>query len=198
MRVLVLAPYPLRRAPSQRFRWEQYVEPLRERGIFLEPSSFLDDAAMDVVHQGGVWREKAGATTRGGLRRLRDAIKARDYDLVLVHRESFPFGPAWFESLLARRRLPYIFDFDDAMYMPATLAGNHALAWLKASGKTRGVVRRASLVLAGNDHLADWARRQNERVRVVPTTIDTDLYCPVSRPTPERVCIGWSGSLSTI
>src|SRR5689334_9363937 len=119
MRVLVLAPYPLERAPSQRFRWEQYIEPLRERDILLEPSSFLDARGLDVVHLPGAWRAKAAATAAGIMRRLKDALTARRYDLVLVHRESLPLGPAWFELLLRRTGVPYAFDFDDAIYLPA-------------------------------------------------------------------------------
>lgn len=198
MRVLVLAPYPLKRAPSQRFRWEQYVVPLGKLGIFLEPSSFLHDAALDVVHGGGAWLAKATATLAGASRRLRDALRARSYELVLVHRESSPLGPAWFERLLSNVGVPYAFDFDDAIYLPAASAGNRRLTGLKAAGKTKRVVGRAALVIAGNRHLAEWARRYNPRVDVVPTTIDTELYRPSARIAGERVCIGWSGSLSTI
>jgi len=54
-------------------------------------------------------------------------------------------------------------------------------------------------VIAGNDVLADWASTRNPNVRVIPTTIDTDLYTPAaSRGDGERVCIGWSGSTTTI
>ncbi len=197
LRVLVLTPYPLRRAPSQRFRWEQYIEPLAARGIDLEPSSFLDDPGMDIVHRAGSWRAKAAATLSGSLRRVRDAVHARSYDLVLVHRESCPLGPAWVEPLLSSLRVPYAFEFDDAIYLPAASEANHRLARLKFPGKTASVVRRASLVVAGNDDLATWARAFNEDVVVVPTTIDTDAYHAPDRH-QQPLCIGWSGSPSTI
>src|SRR5436309_4000135 len=171
MRVLVLAPYPLDRAPSQRFRWEQYLGPLRDRGIVLEPSTFLDSRGMDVVHRRGSWSAKGAATAAGMRRRLKDALLAHRYDLVLVHRESLPIGPAWLERMVGRMGVPYAFDFDDAVYLPAASEANRRLAWLKSAGKTTRVIRRASLVLAGNEHLADWARRYTTRVVVVPTTI---------------------------
>lgn len=198
MKVLVLAPYPLRRAPSQRFRWEQYLLPLRERGIFLEPSTFLNDAGMDIIHGSGAWRVKASAVFAGAARRLRDVRRIRQYDLVLVHRESLPIGPAWPEWLIARAGVRYAFDFDDAVYLPATSAANRRLARFKGAGKTIGVVRGASLVLAGNGYLRDWASAYNPRVKVVPTTIDTDHYVPPIRRTDGPVRVGWSGSLSTI
>src|SRR5258708_30768774 len=54
-------------------------------------------------------------------------------------------------------------------------------------------------VMAGNEHLADYARRVNSNVSIVPTTIDTAKYQPQESagrgPVPV---IGWSGSLSTV
>ncbi len=194
MRVLVLAPYPLERAPSQRFRWEQYIEPLRGRGIVLEPSSFLDARGLDIVHLPGAWPAKSAATAAGVRRRVRDALAARRYDLVLVHRESLPLGPALFERLLMASGVPYAFDFDDAIYLPAASDANRRLAFLKGAGKAVRVIRGASLVVAGNQHLAEWARRHTKRVTMIPTTIDTEVYRPVSRARQTQVCVGWSGS----
>jgi glycosyltransferase involved in cell wall biosynthesis len=196
--VLVLAPYPLDRAPSQRFRWEQYVEPLRARGIFLEPSSFLDDHGLDVAHKAGKWPEKAAATLAGGWRRLRDVCVARRYDLVLVHREALPVGLASVERLVTMLGVPYAFDFDDAIYLGAASAANQRLAWLRGAHKTATVARRASLVLAGNEHLAHWARALGARAVVVPTTIDTEAYRPDGAKADGPLCVGWSGSATTI
>lgn len=198
LKVLVLAPYPLRRAPSQRFRWEQYLSPLAERDILLEPSNLLDEEAMDIIHANGAWGPKLRAVGAGAARRIRDAVRCRRFDLVLVHRESFPFGPAWFERLLATTGVPYAFDFDDAVFLPNASAANRRLAGLKSAGKTRGVVASASLVLAGNDYLAEWASAYNPRVTVIPTTIDADHYQPRAREPASELRIGWSGSMSTI
>jgi glycosyltransferase involved in cell wall biosynthesis len=198
VRVLVLAPYPLGHAPSQRFRWEQYLEPLRECGIVLEPSCFLDDHGMRVVHRAGAWGEKTRLAVFGGMRRLRDTVNARRYELILVHRESLPLGPAWVERALVALGVPYALDLDDAIYLGDTSAANRRLAWLDNGQRTVSVVERASLVLAGNEHLASWARMHTARVEVVPTTIDTDVYRPVPRGDHGEICIGWTGSMSTI
>ena len=117
---------------------------------------------------------------------------------MLVHRESFPVGPGWVEPLLRKLGVPYAFDFDDAIYLPAASEANRRLAWLKGAGKTKRVVAGASLVIAGNDHLAGWARGYARRVTVIPTTVDTEHYQVRERPVAERVCVGWSGSPTTI
>jgi glycosyltransferase involved in cell wall biosynthesis len=95
-------------------------------------------------------------------------------------------------------RVPYAFDFDDAIYLPAASEANRRLAWLKGAGKARRVAAGASLVVAGNSHLAGWARRHARRVTVIPTTVDTERYQVRGRPVPDRVCVGWSGSPTTI
>jgi glycosyltransferase involved in cell wall biosynthesis len=188
----------LGRAPSQRFRWEQYVEPLRRNGISLEPSSFLDDRGVDVAHAPGEWAGKTATIAAGFGRRLWDALVARRHDLVLVHRESSPVGPAWVEWWLRAAGVPYVFDFDDAIYLSAASAANRRFAQLKSPRKVVNVVRGAQRVLAGNSHLAEWASAYSASVDVIPTTIDTDIYQPVTRPYTGTVCIGWSGSPSTI
>ena len=198
MRVLVVAPYPLGRAPSQRFRWEQYIASLRDRGIALEPSCFLDNHGMDVAHKPRGWTAKAITIEQGLRRRLRDALVARRYDLVLVHRESLPVGPAWLERTLGLVGVPYVFDFDDAIYLPAASTANSRFAWLKSPRKVVNVVRGAGMVTAGNGDLAEWAGAYTDNVEVVPTTIDTDLYRAVDRPQKDRLCVGWSGSPTTI
>src|SRR5205085_1471493 len=124
--------YPLGRAPSQRFRWEQYIEPLRRSGISLEPSSFLDDRGMDIAHKPGEWVPKTVTIAFGFMRRLSNTLAARQHDLVLIHRESTPVGPAWVESCLRAAGVPYVFDFDDAIYLPAASAANRRFAQLKS------------------------------------------------------------------
>ena len=57
----------------------------------------------------------------------------------------------------------------------------------------------ADLVFAGNPYLAEYAAGHNPHVAIVPTVIDTDAYVPIpARSTDSRLCIGWSGSFSTI
>jgi glycosyltransferase involved in cell wall biosynthesis len=52
-------------------------------------------------------------------------------------------------------------------------------------------------VIAGNRYLADWYRQHNERVYVLPTAVDTNVYRPISDEARVRrsVCtIGWMGT----
>jgi hypothetical protein len=75
---------------------------------------------------------------------------------------------------------------------------NGYFAQLRFPGKTATLCRLARRVMAGNPYLAEYARRHNPRVTVVPTTIDTDRYRPLPPPRNEVPVIGWTGSYSTV
>ena len=129
IRVLALLPYPAGRAPGQRYRIEQWAPRLRAEGIELTFSPFLSPAGMDVLYRHGRAAAKARATVRGGLRRLRELVRPGGHDVVYVYREAAPLGPAWIEARLARR-MPLVFDFDDAIYLLHTSAANRWFGWL--------------------------------------------------------------------
>lgn len=193
-----MAPYPLRTTPSQRFRFEQYLEPLRAHGIACEVRPLLDPETAKILYRPGFLGQKAGLVLRGALARLRDLAEARRFDVVMVHREAYPLGYPLIERLLSWIGRPYLFDFDDAIYLSNTSQANRFIAPLKFAQKTAVIAAHASCVIAGNPHLADWARAYNPRVRVIPTTIDTQRYTPQPKATGGPVCVGWSGSVTTI
>jgi glycosyltransferase involved in cell wall biosynthesis len=117
----------------------------------------------------------------------------------MVVREAYFAGGAFLERRVARSRARLVFDFDDAIWLPGVSAANRRFAWLKRPTRVADAVRASQLVLAGNAFLADWARQYNERVAVVPTTIDTDKYQVAARSAWDGpICIGWSGSFSTL
>jgi glycosyltransferase involved in cell wall biosynthesis len=198
MRVLLLAPYPLRMIPSQRYRFEQYLSLFEANGIEVEVRSLLDAETTKVLYRSGYVKEKVFSVLRGALGRVRDLIDASSFDVVFVHREAFPLGYPLVERALAALGRPYVFDFDDAIYMTNTSEANRFIAPLKFAQKTEVIVKHAALITAGNPHLAAWARALNPNVMIIPTTIDTDIYQPKQVKREGRLCVGWSGSTTTI
>jgi len=132
------------------------------------------------------------------LRRLKDVLRANEFDIIFIAREAFITGSSFFEQQLAKRKARIIYDFDDAIWMDVISANNHWFSWLKSGAKTGRIIRVADLVFAGNNYLASYARAFNDNVVVVPTTIDTGLYQPDYSVKKEKITIGWSGSVSTI
>jgi glycosyltransferase involved in cell wall biosynthesis len=53
--------------------------------------------------------------------------------------------------------------------------------------------------VAGNDHLAAYASRYNDRVFVVPSTVSLREYQPRPIPSADRIpVVGWTGSHSSV
>lgn len=195
MRVLCLVPYPSLGA-SNRLRVEQYAGPLQRLGIDLTVSAFLDEDAYRILYLPGGFALKAIAVMRGMLRRGGDLIRAGRYDLILIHRESAPIGAPLVERWLRRRRIPYLFDFDDAIYIRAIHPANRRWSWLRQVNTTESV-RSAAVVTVGNQNLADWAKPFNEHVVVIPTPVDADRYGPPDARAGGPFVIGWVGSSTT-
>lgn len=197
MRVLALVPYPERRAPGQRFRIEQWAPLMRVEGIEVTVSPFLDDGGMDVLYRRGHAPAKIASVLRGHARRVGQVRALGEFDVAYVYREATLVGPTWVERAVARR-LPLVYDFDDAIYLPAASAANARMRFLKDPGKAATLCRLAAHVTAGNEHLAAFARRHAARVTVMPSTIDTASYRPAARAPSARPVIGWTGSPTTI
>jgi glycosyltransferase involved in cell wall biosynthesis len=197
MRVLALVPYPLNRVPGQRFRLEQWAPLLRQDGIEMDFSPFLKPAAMSVLYKPGHTVTKVSSLVRGYAMRAAEALFPGDYDVALVHRWATFFGPAWFEPWISRR-IPLVYDFDDAIYRPWSSRANAWASIFKPAGKTAAICRVARHVMVGNDYLAAYARPLSANLTVVPTTIDTQAYFPRERPPNTRPVVGWTGSVTTI
>jgi glycosyltransferase involved in cell wall biosynthesis len=197
MRVLAIVPSVYDTNPSQRYRIEQWEPLLGERGVEITYKPFESDALHEVIYKPGRMPEKMKHVAEAMVRRTRDVRGARGFDLVYVLREAALLGPPVFERWLAHMGVPYVFDFDDAVFVPYVSPSNGYLSYLKFPGKTRAICRMAAHVMAGNSYLADYAREVNEHVTVIPTTVDTSKYTVEPRAPNDVPVIGWSGSHST-
>ena len=199
MKVLAWVPYPLGIAPGQRYRIEQWAPYLRDLGIEVTFQAFATADLNRTLYQRGRWAAKAGGMAAGLARRFTQALQARAYDAVFLQREASLLGPAWSERLLHARQPAIVYDFDDAIYLPYVSPTNRYLSYLKFPWKTRTLCRLAAAVMAGNDHLAAYAGRYNDRVFVVPSTVSMREYEPRPEPAPGRLpVIGWTGSHSSV
>lgn len=199
-RILFIVPYPHSKAPSQRFRFEQYEVFLKKQGFELHYASFLDDNAWNILYQEGKVVSKSLAIFRSYFSRFTLLFQLKKYDHIFIHREMAPLGPPIFEYLVANVwKRKYIFDFDDAIWLPNFSSANSNFEWLKMYSKANKIMKWADNVTAGNDYLAAHASKYNSNVQVIPTTIDTENYHTVlSNHSTSPVVIGWTGSHSTM
>ena len=206
MRVLFLTIGPTTE-PSSRFRVYQYLDALRDRGI----EATVRPLAGPRYVEWGYGRRRPPAPLRAlwaaahfagrVLRRARDLWDARRFDVVVVQKEVFPFGA---ERLVSWLGLRVVYDFDDAIHLPSPLedARGRTLRRLSDALVRRhralpALLRRSAVVVAGNRALADYARGYADRVRVLPTPVDTAAYVPRREREPGPLRVGWFGAPAT-
>ncbi len=198
-KILFIAAHRPGRSPSQRFRFEQYMPFLKENGFDYDFSYLLSEKDDKTFYQPGNISNKILFFAKSIYKRLNDVIKANQYDIIFVQREAFMTGSTFFEKRFSKSKAKLIFDFDDAIWHLDISEANKKFEWLKHPGKTAEIISVADLIIAGNQYLAEYAKHHNDRVVIIPTTIDTDEYKPITQnSTNQSVCIGWSGSITTI
>lgn len=198
-KILFLTPYPLNSAPSQRFRFEQYFQFLKNETINYEISSFLDKKTWSIFYKKGYTLRKVIGILKGILKRHFILFSLYKYDKLFIHREACLIGPVYFEWLYAKVfRKEIIYDFDDAIWIKDVSAVNKSLGWLKFPNKTEKIIAYSTTVIAGNNYLADYAMKYNKHVFVIPTTIDTNYHFPNKTiKQNEKIRIGWTGTITT-
>lgn len=210
-RILIIADHRLNRSPSQRYRFEQYLNFFKSEGFDWELSVIITEKDDRVFYGAGNHFKKARILLKSLFIRWKDLRRAKNFDLIFIQREALLIGSSWFEKQFYKKN-KVVFDFDDSIWLLDTSPENKKFEFLKDPDKTKNNIRHSHAVIAGNAFLADYARQFNKNVFIIPTTIDTDFHKPVvpSLRTPvkqsprneaehdEKIVIGWSGSISTI
>jgi glycosyltransferase involved in cell wall biosynthesis len=203
-KVLFIVPYPLREAPSQRFRFEQYFAVLKANSIDFDVQAFLPQTLWRVFYGTGNVPKKSLVILGGFWRRIVCLTGVWRYDFVFIHREAAPIGPPIFEWLIAKVcRRKIIYDYDDAIWLTDVKSETRLNRLIKNRGKVSTICALSYRVSCGNSYLAAYAGSYNTSVVVNPTTIDTDgLHVknrvPLSGKENQQLTIGWTGSHSTL
>ena len=140
---------------------------------------------------------------RGYARRLRMLFAREGYDLLWIEKECLPWFPAGIEQALLGHRIPYVLDYDDAVFHDYDQHRNAAVRRM-LGGKHPDLMRGAALVIAGNDYLAAYARCAGAPwVELLPTAVDLsryedrDMLDVASKGTDAPPCVGWIGQRAT-
>jgi hypothetical protein len=160
--------------PASRHRVYQLLPALAKAGVQYEVSPAIS-ADEYAGYFGGSKLAKLRYLPRIYSRRRRDVRRLAEFDAVFIQKQRFPM--AW--------RLPgrIIYDFDDAVFGPAT----------------ERMLRASTTVFAGNEFLADYARKFAPRVMVMPTVVDTERFKPAGRRSQTAATVvGWVGSRTTM
>ncbi len=199
IKILFVAVHRPDRSPSQRFRFEQYIEYMNNNGFECKQVHLISEKDDAFFYKPGNFFKKSLTIVKGAIINLVNALNARNYDIVFVQREAYFLGTTIFEELYKYAKTKLIFDFDDAIWLTNISEANKKFSFLKNHSKISHIIKISDMVFAGNQYLAGYAANYNHNVRIIPTTIDTEEYKPTNgQRTDDRVCVGWSGSFTTI
>lgn len=198
-KILFLTVHRPDRSPSQRFRFEQYLNHLKNNGYEYDFSFLINSDDDKIFYSKGNFVGKTIIVLKSFCKRLIEVLNAGNYDIVFIQRESIMLGTSFFEMIFSKSNAKLVFDFDDSIWLQNVSEGNKSFAWLKNADKTSDIIRYSDLIFAGNKYLYDFAKKYNSNVTIVPTTIDTNEYIKIAQQkNNEKICIGWSGSITTI
>lgn len=200
MKILFVVPYPLGKAPSQRFRFEQYLPLLGEAGWVYTFAPFLGEGTWRILYKPGHVVQKVAGILKGFLKRFLLLFSVPAFDYVFIHREATPIGPPVFEWVVAKvLKKKIIYDFDDAIWIPNTSESNKIVAGIKWHHKVNAICKWAYKVSCGNSYLQAYAKQFNPHAFVNPTTIDTlQVHNQVKNQHTSDMVIGWTGTHSTM
>ena len=193
MKVLLLSRYAALGA-SSRVRFLQYLPYFLSQGVEVSVAPLFSDAYLRALYQGySRWRE----VLTGYGRRIWTLLKVRQFDVVIVEKELFPFMPALVEKVLRALGVRYVVDYDDALFHRYDCHPRAMVRWLLGK-KIDAVMRHAAFVVAGNDYLAERARHAGaQRVELIPTVVDTKRYQPRTGGYNAVPVVGWIGNPQT-
>lgn len=193
MRVLLLSRYA-RLGASSRLRSFQYLPYLEQAGFAVTVAPLFDDDYVRGLSSGTISKF---SILKAYWLRLIFILKAKQFDLVWLEYEMLPWLPAWLELALLPKAIPLVVDYDDAIFHRYD---QHRFKLVrKLLGlKIDAVMRRAAVVLVGNDYLGDRAKQAGgKRVVLLPTVVDATRYAVVEKTNSQAVTIGWIGQPST-
>ncbi len=197
-KILFLSPYPFDKAPSQRLKYEQYYSFIKNEGFEITTSSFVDEHFWKIIYNEGNFFLKGFYTLLGYLRRIKDLITIRKYDVVYVHLWVTPLGFTFFEWLFVLFAKKIVYDIDDFIFLGHTSDANKKSKFLKGKAKAIYLMKKANHVITCTPMLDEFARKYNSNTTDISSTINTDVYIPKKDyDIKGKIVLGWSGSHST-
>lgn len=201
--IIFLTPYPHDIAPGQRFRFEQYLNILKNADHTISIHSFLSAKAYASLYKPGKVIQKTIDILLSCFKRMFHLLLMYKADYVFIFREAAPVGPPVFEWIIAKiLNKKIIYDFDDAIWLTDKTNESALEKIIRWRSKVASICTWSEKVSCGNAYLANYARQFNPSVVINPTTIDCEkLHNPALFATKKKtnnVVIGWTGSHSTL
>ncbi|NTU69796.1 glycosyltransferase family 4 protein [bacterium] len=170
---------------------------LKGAGVDYTVSALFDDS---YIKQLQINKYDYFAIIKSYYRRIRCMMSAFRYDALWVEKDLLPWLPHYFEKIFIKKDVPYVVDYDDAVYHNYDMSGS-AIVRAVLGKKYSNIMRRASLVVVGNEYIADYARQSGaSRIELIPSVVNVDRYIWKQKNNDEaRIpVVGWVGQRSSV
>lgn len=202
MKILFLVPYPKSEAPSQRFRFEQYITLLQKENYQIKFESFFNYPLwIKIYNPKSNALDKFLGVIYGFLKRVKVLFICSPFKFIFIHREVTPFGPPIFEWILSRIfSKKIIYDIDDAIWLKDNKSESLLFTLLKNRSKIKHILKFSYKVSCGNNFLKSYCQQYNSNIILNPTTIDTNYHIPKKKQASmsNKIVIGWTGTHTTL
>jgi glycosyltransferase involved in cell wall biosynthesis len=194
MRVHVLPRYT-RLGASSRVRFYQYVPYLERLGLQVTISPFFRDRYQKRFQKDG--HKSPLEALRGYIGRTAALLSATRFELLWIEKDALPWIPDAIESILVNRGIPYVLDYDDAVFHQYDLHRSTLVRQMLGK-KHKTIMRSAALVIAGNQYIKDHALSIGApSVEIIPTVVDMERYHAdlrrITTHLSRDVVVGWIG-----
>lgn len=199
-KILALPKYH-RLGASSRLRMYQYLPILERQDFKFEVCPFFDQSYLPDLYSGniGPFRKSCHAA-RAYRQRAFDLLSKRNCEAIWLQSEFLPWLPDWLERLFLSSEIPYVVEYDDAIFHNYDLSRSAPVRHFLGQ-KIDRIMAHSAAVIAGNQYLAARARSAGaSKIVELPTVIDIDRYSPGKyRERDQDIFnIGWIGSPSTV
>lgn len=177
---------------SSRLRIFQYLPYFENKNVSFKLSPFFNEKYLSDFYANK--RTSIINVCWLYLKRFYNLLKVRQFDLIWVEKEVFPYMPSFFESLITLFRVKYIVDYDDAIFHNYEKFNSFLF-----QNKFNNFLQKASLVVVCNEYLEDYVSECGAKQIVqIPTVVDIDKYQHKNyNVINDDFRIGWIGSPST-
>lgn len=160
-------------------------------GVVCHKSHLLSDAYLKALYN----KKSFGAINivRLFVKRCFKFFFVKHYDIIVIEKELFPFLPPVFEFILVILKVPFILDYDDAIFHQYDMHKSFLIRFI-LGGKIKKIMSWSSAVITGSPYLTEFARRYADHVVEIPTVIDLNKYILQKIVKQDIFTIGWIGS----
>lgn len=194
-KILVLTRYDNLGA-SSRYRFYQFLPFLEKEELSSKVYFLLSNGYLENLYEENRLKSFLSVVF-AYVKRFVILLSLSRFDLIWLEKELFPWLPGFLELILLRLGPPYIVDYDDAIFHRYD---QHRSVFVRTlfRNKIKKIMRGATVVIAGNRYIANYAEEANAKiVKVIPTVLNPRKYHKAHLKRNERFTIGWIGSPST-